>query len=150
MPTPDTAGLKRLARLVAQRRVELGWHKADAAKRAELTITTYSRIESGLTVRDVTYAKLERALGWAPGACLAILEGAERAQPAGEVSDGVRYVPAESAEDGARQAVVNAVMATLPETPAGKISEFSDAVIKELKKRGIVPSRDAASSSPES
>ncbi|MGW1127497.1 hypothetical protein [Streptomyces sp. NPDC002526] len=145
MALPDADSLQRLARLVAQRRVQLGWHKAEAAAASELTITTYMRIEKGMTVRDVTYAKLERALGWASGACQAILDGADSAQMAGEVIEGVRYAPVPAAEDvrdGVRLAVQDAVMATMPETPAGQMSAFTEAVLTELRKRGIVDGQE--------
>ncbi|MFF3127242.1 hypothetical protein ACFVRD_34180 [Streptomyces sp. NPDC057908] len=135
----------RLKRIVIQRRVELGWHKADAAAAADLTITTYMRIEKGLSVRDVTYAKIERAFGWAPGVCEAILEGATEAQMAGEVVEGVRYAPVAD-EDGARRAVQDAVMATMPEVTAGRMAELSEAVVAELRKRGIVSGEDSSRS----
>lgn len=137
MATPDATSRQRLARLVIQRRVHLDMHKIDAANAAGLTITTYMRVESGLPVRDVTYAKVERALEWAPGACAAILEGiSEEAQPAGDIVDGVRYAPATA--DGVRSAVQDAVLATMPETPAGKMAELSEGVLAELRKRGML------------
>lgn len=140
MALPDADDLQRLALLVAQRRVQLGWHKADAATASELTITTYMRVEKGLSVRDVTYAKIERALGWAPGTCQAILDGATEAQSAGTVVDGIRYAPAPMSRDsdGVLRAVQDAVMATMPDTPAGQMAKFSEAVLAELQKRGIV------------
>ncbi|MEV6477665.1 hypothetical protein [Streptomyces sp. NPDC051657] len=139
MATPDADSRQRLARLVIKRRVELGWHKADAASKADLTITTYMRVEKGLSVRDVTYAKIEKALDWAPGACDAVLEGATEAQVAGEVIDGVRYAPTAAglAED-AQQAVHDVFIATRPETPAGEMAEMSKAIVEELRKRGII------------
>ncbi|MFB7219384.1 hypothetical protein [Streptomyces sp. NPDC056227] len=137
MAKTDADSLARLKRAVMQRRVQLGWHKADAATAAELTITTYMRVEKGLSVRDVTYAKIERAFGWAPGACEAILEGATEAQLAGDIVDGVRYAPVAD-ENGASRAVQDAVMATMPEMTAGKMAELSKAVVAELRKRGIV------------
>lgn len=147
MALPDADDLQRLALLVAQRRVQLGWHKADAATASELTITTYMRVEKGLSVRDVTYAKIERALGWAPGACQAVLDGATQAQLAGTVVEGVRYAPVSASTDseGALRAVQDAVMATMPDTPAGQMAEFSRAVLAELQKRGIVDGPDASS-----
>ncbi|MEE1735926.1 hypothetical protein PUR49_05275 [Streptomyces sp. BE147] len=137
MATTDADPRQRLKRLVIQRRVELGWHKSDAATAADLTITTYMRVEKGLSVRDVTYAKIERAFGWAPGACEAILGGAAEAQVAGDVVEGVRYAPVPDAE-GARRAVQDAVMATMPDTPAGRMGELANAVVAELRRRGIV------------
>lgn len=146
MVTPDLDGRLRLARLVTQRRVKLGLHKAQAAQAAGLTITTYMRVEHGQSVRDVTYAKIETALGWAAGACVAVLEGATEAQEAGEVVGGVRFAPASDVEDGVRKAVHNAVLATMPDVTAGKMAEFNEAVLKELRRLGIVPPEDDDSS----
>lgn len=142
MATSHADDLKRLARTVIKRRVQLGWHKSDAAAAADLTITTYMRIEKGQSVRDVTYAKLERAFGWAPGACQAILEGGSEAQLAGDIVEGVRFAPIPD-EDGARRAVQDAVMATMPGVTAGEMSELTDAVVVELRKRGIVSGQGA-------
>ncbi|MER5892356.1 hypothetical protein [Streptomyces sp. NPDC001876] len=145
MATPDNAARQRLARLVIKRRVEMDWHKADAASAADLTITTYMRVEKGLSVRDVTYAKIERALGWAPGACEAILQGAEEAQLVGDVVDGVRYAPTTAGlDEDARQAVQDVFIATRPETPAGEMAQFSKAIVEELRKRGIIGGRDSS------
>lgn len=142
MATTD-ADRQRLQRLVTQRRVERGWHKADAAAAADLTITTYMRVEKGLSVRDVTYAKIERAFDWAPGACQAILEGATEAQMAGAVVEGVRYAPVTD-EEGVRLAVQDAVLAVMPETPAGRMAELADAAVAAMRKR--VQARDKDSS----
>ncbi|MFJ1697637.1 hypothetical protein ACIOHC_21395 [Streptomyces sp. NPDC088252] len=143
--TTDADPRQRLRRLVIQRRVQLGWHKADAAAAADLTITTYMRVEKGLSVRDVTYAKIERAFGWAAGACEAILEGAAEAQLAGDVAEGVRYAPV-AGEDGARRAVQDAVIATMPEVTAGRMAELTEAVVAELRRRGIVSGEGSSDS----
>ncbi|WP_073946479.1 helix-turn-helix domain-containing protein [Streptomyces kebangsaanensis] len=138
MATTDLGGRHRLARLVIQHRTKLGWHKAQAAEAADLTITTYMRVEKGQSVRDVTYAKIERAFGWAPGACMAVIEGAVELQQAGEETEGVRIAPVAQTADSVRQAVQCAVIATLPDTPAGEMAKLSEGVLAELRKRGIV------------
>jgi DNA-binding XRE family transcriptional regulator len=143
MTTTPQEGRLRLARLIAQHRTKVGWHKAAAADAAGLTITTYMRVEKGQSVRDVTYTKIERAFGLAPGACAAVIEGAVDLQEAGEEVDGVRIAPlAGAAADGVRQAVQHAVIATLPDVPAGKMAELGEGVLAELQRRGIVPSSD--------
>ncbi|MFF7901227.1 hypothetical protein ACFZCV_20880 [Streptomyces sp. NPDC007920] len=142
MATTDPGGRHRLARLVIQHRTKLGWHKVQAADASGLTITTYMRVEKGQSVRDITYAKIERAFGWAPGACMAVIEGATELQQAGEEVEGVRIAPAVQTADGVRQAVQHAVIATLPDTPAGKMAKLSEGVLEELRKRGIVQVSD--------
>ncbi|EYT83982.1 hypothetical protein CF54_04220 [Streptomyces sp. Tu 6176] len=145
MATTDHDGRLRLARLVIWHRTKLGWHKAQAAEAAELTITTYMRVEKGLPVRDVTYAKIDRALHLAPGACMAVIAGAEELQPAGEEVEGVRVAPVARTSEAVVQAVQHAVIATLPDTPAAKMQELSEGVLAELQRRGIVQPSDGES-----
>ncbi|MEV0691822.1 helix-turn-helix transcriptional regulator [Streptomyces sp. NPDC050388] len=141
MTTTDQEGRRRLGRLIAQRRTKNGWHKKQAADAAGLTHTTYMRVERGESVHDVTYTKIERAFGLAPGACMAVIEGATELQQAGEEFEGVRIAPVAGA-DAARQAVQHAIIATLPDVPAGKMAELSEGVVAELKRRGILASDD--------
>lgn len=145
MANPDHADRQRLARLVIQRRRELGLHKVDAAKLAGLTHTTYMRVENAEPVRDVTYGKIEAAFGWAPGACAAILEGAEEAQLAGDVDGGVRYAPVAGLDEEARKAVQDVVIAVMPDVPAGEMAKLSDAVVEMLRQRGVLPPKGESS-----
>lgn len=133
-----TDGRTRLGRLLAQRRTTLGWHKREAAEAADVTHTTYMRVERGLSVRDVTYAKIDQGFGLAPGACMAVIEGAGELQVAGQEMEGVRIAPVAEPADGVRRAVQNAVIATLPDTPAGKMAELSEGVLAELRRLGIM------------
>lgn len=142
MATTDSHGRQRLARLVVQHRRKNGWHKIEAAEAAGLTITTYMRVEKGLSVRDVTYAKIERAFGLAPGACAAVIDGAAELQPAGEEIEGVRVAPVAETADRVRQAVQHVVIATLPDVPAGKMAELSEGVLVELRRRGVICDAD--------
>lgn len=143
MTTTDHDGRHRLARLVIQHRTKRGWLKKQAADAADLTITTYMRVEKGQSVRDVTYTKIENAFGLAPGACMAVIEGvAAELQDAGEEVEGVRIAAVADAADGVRKAVQHAVIATLPDTPAGKMAEMSEGVLAELRRLGIVSTDD--------
>ncbi|MFD4263975.1 hypothetical protein ACFWR9_41825 [Streptomyces sp. NPDC058534] len=139
MTTTDQEGRRRLGRLIAQWRTKSGWHKKQAADAADLTHTTYMKVEKGEPVHDVTYTKIERAFGLAPGACMAVIEGvAAELQEAGEEVAGVRIAPVADVADGVRQSVQHAIIATLPDTPAGKMAEMSEGVLAELRKRGIL------------
>lgn len=138
MATTDRDGRGRLARLVTQYRTKRGWHKKQAADAAELTITTYSRVEAALPVRDVTYRAIERAFELAPGACMAVIEGASELQPAGEDVEGVRIAPVAGTADEVRRVVHHQIIATLPDVPAGKMARLSEGVVAELRKLGIV------------
>ncbi|MEU5900666.1 hypothetical protein [Streptomyces venezuelae] len=78
-PPQDVAALQRLATAVIQRRVDLGMNKIDVARAAAVQINTYDKIEAAKPVRRLTYAKIEAVLGWAPGSCADILNGATAA-----------------------------------------------------------------------
>ncbi|MFE0699164.1 hypothetical protein [Streptomyces sp. NPDC058872] len=145
MTTPGPADRLRLAKLVTCRRRELGWHKVEAAKAAGLTHTTYMRVENAQTVRDVTYAAVEKAFGWAPGACHAILDGIEEAPLAGEVTDGARFAPAVNIDEEARKAVQDVVIAVAPEMPAGTMAELEKAIVEMLRQRGVIPPKSEES-----
>lgn len=138
--SPDATPAERLAALVRQRRVELNMHKIDAARAAGITITTYMKVEAGESVRDVTYAKIEQALGWVPGSCRDILAGAKAASTVQPGSDGtvIASVPAEALEEEIRQAVQNVMVAGTNLT-AGEIREINKRMIEELQKRGLLP-----------
>ncbi|MFF9200018.1 hypothetical protein ACF09L_32905 [Streptomyces sp. NPDC014779] len=138
MTAPSHADRLRLARHVMRRRQELGLHKSEAAQAAGLTHTTYMRVEKGEPVRDVTYAAIETAFGLAPGACLAILEGADELQLAGDVVEGTRFAPAALGEE-AGKAVQDAVVAVLPGTPAGEMIKLTEKVVEFLRERGVIP-----------
>ncbi|MEV6121423.1 helix-turn-helix transcriptional regulator [Streptomyces sp. NPDC052077] len=143
MTTTEEGGRRRLGRLIAQLRTARGWPKVKAAEAAGLTHTTYMRVEKGLSVHDVTYTKVEHAFGLAPGACMAVVEGSAVAlQEAGVEVEGVRIASVADAAEGARRAVQNAVIATMPGTPAGTMAELSDGVVAELRRLGIIPGPD--------
>jgi DNA-binding XRE family transcriptional regulator len=146
MTTPSHADRLRLAKLVIRRRRELGWHKVDAAKAAGLTHTTYMRVENAQAVRDVTYSAIEKALGWAPGACHAVLDGLDEAPLAGDVSGGARFAPAVNIDEEARKAVQDVVIAVTPEMPAGKMAELEKGIVEMLRQRGVIPPRGEDSS----
>jgi len=60
---------QKLGQLVRQRRDELGLSKDRAAAEAGVSPVTWTRVEDGAKVRILTYAGVERVLGWRPGAC---------------------------------------------------------------------------------
>lgn len=142
--TSDSAGSaarQRLAKLVRKRRVELGMNKIDVARAAETTITTYGKIEAGEPVRDVTYAKAERVLGWPLGTCKEILDGAtdaatvETSQIPGRV---IVTMPQGALEDDIKRAVQD-VMVGGTDLPAPEIRRINAEVIELLRERGVLP-----------
>lgn len=72
--TPDWT---RLGAYVASRRSELYDTVRDFSKVIGISEKTLGRLELGRSVSRTTLAEVERALGWAPGSCIAILAGGE-------------------------------------------------------------------------
>jgi hypothetical protein len=78
-PSDDHARhLQKLAALVTQRRVALGFRSKEAGAAAcGLSHMPYRNVENGLSVSGTTYNKIEVAFGFRPGSCKAVLEGAD-------------------------------------------------------------------------
>ncbi|MEV7953035.1 hypothetical protein [Streptomyces sp. NPDC088141] len=141
MPSPvDETALQRLADAVQRRRVELDLKKIDVANGAEIAINTYLKIESGKSVRDVTYGKIEKVLGWAPGSCQEVLRG-DQPTIAERLTDDAVVSPLTSAqlEADVEQAVANAAIAVTDSLSASEIRKLKHAVIEELRQAGHLP-----------
>ncbi|MFB7605252.1 hypothetical protein [Streptomyces gardneri] len=128
----------RLGRLVQARRDELALPLRAAAESAELAVNTLRRVESGLPVRSVSYAKVDRALSWAPGSSMAILGGA--AGPVtitrSPVAEG--FVLAQLPDDEFKGVVTNAVVAVADGLTAREIRDISERVLADLKAKGYL------------
>lgn len=136
----DEVALKRLAALVHQRRLELGMDKIEVARAADLTITTYGKIETGQSVRDTSYGKLEPVFYWAPGTCLDVLNGATA--PA-VISEHVGHaetspvLPGDLADD-IGDVVQDAAIHVADTLTASQIRELKLRVVETLRERGIL------------
>lgn len=139
MPSPtDPTHLERLADLVAQRRTQLGLNKIDVARAADITITTYGNVESGQSVRDTTYGKIEPVLGWAAGSCLEVLRGGS---PTSVEPGEHGSVVSPMTEDDIQEAVQSAAVA-VTEMSAPDIRKVKQAVVDELRRRGKLPNTE--------
>ncbi|MBX9425456.1 hypothetical protein [Streptomyces lateritius] len=128
----------RLGRLVHARRMELDLPLRAAAESAEIAVNTLRRVEAGLPVRGASYAKVDRALSWAPGSSMAILGGATgpvtiTPSPAGE-----GYVLAQLPDDDFKGVVTNAVVAVADGLTAREIRDISERVLADLKAKGYL------------
>ncbi|WP_411130100.1 hypothetical protein [Streptomyces sp. x-19] len=144
MPTPaDENALHRLADAARRRRIELDLNKIDVANSAGIAINTYMKIEDGKPLRDVTYGKIERALGWAPGSTREVLRG-RQSTVVEHLTDGVVVSPVteEELEADVAQAVTNAAIAVADTLSASDIRKLKQAVIDELRRSGRLPKRD--------
>jgi hypothetical protein len=151
----DTARhLRKLAALVTQRRIALGiTDKRVAAARCDLSVTTYSKVETqAQRVTDSSYAKLEAGFDFRPGSCRAVIDGADsvtlldgtelvagmqivrRQVQAGDITDGLT--------EELREGFIDLATATIPQVPLGDAQEMGKRVaeyaLEVLRKRGII------------
>jgi hypothetical protein len=136
MATPD---LDRLAKYVKTHRLELFTSRKAAADAAGISKDTWQKVEEAEAVRDATYAKIDRALGWATGSCVAITQGAEpvlvdRSGDASPTTAPARILSA----DEVRRAAFEAARAKLPGAPIGEIDAFSAELVEILRRTGQV------------
>lgn len=137
MATPD---LQRLASRVAARRLELNLSVRRAAALAVMSKDTWQRVELGRPVQNLTFDKVESALGWTVGSCRKILDGGEAILLDPDPDDEVQFavVPPEELEAEVRQAIQGAMVAGT-DLNASKIREVNDRAIEVLRTRGILP-----------
>jgi transcriptional regulator with XRE-family HTH domain len=137
----DKVALQRLATRIAQRRVQLGMNKIDVVRASGLTTTTYAKLEGGLSVRDVTYAKLEPALDWAIGSCREILEGGEPTPLDASSVDGivVSTVTHGPLGDEIGQALQDAAFALEDiSLTTEDVRKLKQRALEELRRRGVI------------
>lgn len=141
MPPPEDREYERLARSAKRRRAELGLALNDInAKAGGLSKRTWQRVEKGLPIRETNYVKVDGLLQWAPGSCIAVLEGGEPV-PVTEVSDAPGSVksplPDEALDSKARDVVQLALIATAKGSTAEEIREQSERVVRDLRESGL-------------
>lgn len=133
-----TRDLSRLAKRVKAHRLELYPSRLAAAQAAGISKDTWHRVEDGDEVRESTYAKIDRALGWATGSCAAISEGGEPALVGEAAPPPSGDVPKRLSPKEARQAVLDAARAALPSAPIGQLDAFGDELVEILRRAGVV------------
>lgn len=132
--------LDALAKVVKKRRIELGLAYKTAAKQAGISPETWKRIETGQPVRELSYAKVDPVLQWAPGSCIAASEGRAPVPVApAEGAPGISISPMPSeALDAAKDVVQLAAIATTSGLTADEIRALSERVVADLKKNGLL------------
>jgi hypothetical protein len=98
---------------------------------------TWKRVEEGQDVRESTYAKIDRALGWATGSCVAIAEGSEPIF-LDQATTSSQPAPAKLTAGEARQMAWDAARATLPTAPIGELDAFAAELVEKLRRAGVV------------
>jgi hypothetical protein len=137
--------LKLLAALVTQRRRALGFSsKEKAAEACGLSHVPYRNVEGGRPVSDATYAKIETRFEFEPDSCQAVLDGADSIK----LTDGTELIAGgqisrpsfDEMTDALKQAITSAARLTAPNLTLGQTDDLTEQVVKELQRRGILPS----------
>lgn len=132
--------LDALAKAVKERRIELGLGYKSAAKEAGIAPDTWKRIETGLPVRELSYAKVDPVLQWAPGSCADVLAGRSPVPVTpveGAPGVSISPLPPEALED-AKGVVQLATIATTSGLTSDEIRALSERVIRDLKQKGYL------------
>lgn len=134
-----TRDLDRLAKHVKAHRLELFTSRKAAADTVGISKDTWQRVEEGQEVRESTYAKIDKALGWAVGSCAAIAEGGNPVfvDHSGGAGDAASERPKLTA-DAVRRAAFEAARAKMPSAPIGDIDAFSDELVEVLRRAGEI------------
>lgn len=144
MPRADERDYERLATIARRRRAELGLALNDTnAKAGGLSNRTWQRVEKGLEIRETNYVKIDGLLKWAPGSCIAVLEGGTPT-PALDMTDAAAPdvqkspLPKEVIDEEVRNTVQLALIATAKGTTAEEIRRMSEKVVRDLRERGLI------------
>lgn len=136
----ESRDLERLKNAVKARRLELGLGQKKAAELADVAKDTWRRVEAATLVREMNYAKIDQALGWAVGSCILIAEGGEPvpAEPS-EADPTVTLARITPAEREARiERTVQSATIAVTDLDAPSIRALSARIIEDLKADGII------------
>jgi hypothetical protein len=67
--------LTRIGKVVERERINRGWNKEDAARRAGISSITWKRVEDGQRVQDTKRRAIEEVFGWDYGSLTAAAKG---------------------------------------------------------------------------
>lgn len=134
--------LERLAKLVYERRVHLGLGVTPAAKLAGMSKDTWKKVEDAREdVRATSYSGIERALRWAPGSCLRILDGGEPVvieEFASTPRGAIAVIPREELERHVGDSLNSAVLGLNSGLTGEQILMLNERVLEELRRRGVL------------
>lgn len=120
--------------------------KRVAAKRCDMSVTTYTKIENGDPVNVMSYKKLEAGFELESGACVAVLEGGESLALAdgGQLFVGGRSTRVDQEQLGPalRQAITKWTRLIRPDITLGEDQAMSDGVLEELRRLGFLNESD--------
>jgi len=141
-PTGADHDYARLAKVAKQRRHQLSLALNDQnAKAAGTSKGTWQRVEKGEPIRPTNYVKIDALLKWAPGSCLAVLEGREPilTRPAKDAENAdISERPVQDMDARARDVIQLATIATTSGLTAEEIRALSDRAVRDLKDAGVI------------
>lgn len=134
--------LDRLAAAARKRRRGLGLALNDLnAKAGGTSKGTWQRVEKGEAIRATNYVKIDGLLQWAPGSCIAILEGGDpvpvdpsKAERGTVLSD----LSPEMHDAEARDVIQLATIATTDGLTSEEIRALSERAVKDLRAAGLI------------
>ncbi|MFC7909006.1 hypothetical protein [Streptomyces nigra] len=116
--------------------MELFPSRLAAANAAGISKDTWRRVEEGEEVREATYAKVDKALGWSVGSCVLIAEG-ENPVLADE-GDSADETPPRMTESEIRDVAFATATRRLPAAAIGDVQAFVDELVEVLRRTGEV------------
>jgi hypothetical protein len=125
--------LDRLAKHVRAHRLQQYSSRDAAAAAAGVTRNTWKRVEEGLSVRESTYAKIDKALGWAVGSCDLIASGDE---PVLADADPATAAAPRMTDEEVRRKAFDLAAVRFPTAPVGEVREFADELVRVLRATG--------------
>lgn len=103
---------------------------------------TWRRVERSEPVRDLSFAKMDPVLQWAPGSCVAVLEGRVAVPTRASGSDpdvAISTIPPEAIAEEARGIVKGSLtVAATKGLTVEQVLELSERVVADLKKAGLL------------
>lgn len=132
----STRDLESLAKAVKAARLAQFPSRVVAAQVAGISKETWKRIEESREVRDGSYAKVEKALGWPSGTCEAIAAGAPAPEPDETPDIKVTVRDPEEMDERVRDIVQLAAIATTPDLTGEQIKALSDRIAADLRREG--------------
>lgn len=133
--------LDRLAAVVKARRLELGLARNKTAQAIGISKDTWQRVEDGKPVREMNYAKIDPALGWAVGSCTAILDGGEPvvAEESKEKPGAIlARAPKRDLDEATLVQAVQSASIAVTDMTAAEIRKLSARIVKDLKESGRI------------
>lgn len=134
----STRDLERLAKAVKAARLAQYPSRVAAAQAAGISKETWKRIEESKEVRDGSYAKVEKALGWPGETCDNIAAGAPAPAGPDDADSDLTIRRSEEMDESVRDIVQLAAIATTPGLTGEEIRALSDRITEDLRRAGKI------------